>query len=259
MQLGVGAVGARDSFGIQRRCIGTDLPEAQDPPGDVDHGGRDGAGCACRAVACRNERWFAAPETRGLEGMLEWRGLWLRVWPEMVRRYAKFCLVGASGMGVDMLLLHFLNSPAWLGWNLAWSKALAAEAALLNNFVWNEIWTFRGLAGAVPQGGGDGAGRALARWRARLWRLAKFNLICLAGIGWSVLLLYLQVYGLGWNVYLSNFIAIVLVSFWNFGLNLTVGWGLPTAAAPALGQAHAAGPGSRARTEAQEESGEKTR
>lgn len=60
--------------------------------------------------------------------------------------------------------------------------------------------------------------------RNRLARLVKFNLICLAGIGWSVLLLNVQVYGLGLNVYLANLIAIVLVSLWNFLLNLRFGW-----------------------------------
>jgi putative flippase GtrA len=31
-----------------------------------------------------------------------------------------------------------------------------------------------------------------------------------------VVLLNAQVHGLGWNMYVANFIAIVLVSFWNF-------------------------------------------
>ncbi|RME93467.1 MAG: GtrA family protein [Verrucomicrobia bacterium] len=125
-------------------------------------------------------------------------------------RYVRFCLVGGSGVVVDMAVLWALADPANLGWNLSLSKALAAEVALLNNFVWNELWTFRGLGGAG--------------WRARLGRLLKFNLICAAGIGWSVLLLQLQVGWLGWNVYLANLIAIVLVSLWNFWLNLKLGW-----------------------------------
>jgi dolichol-phosphate mannosyltransferase len=129
----------------------------------------------------------------------------------LVRRYAQFCVVGGSGVVVDMALIYLLASPAMLGWNLSLSKAIAAEVAIFNNFVGNEFWTFRGLGG----------GR---RMRNRLARLVKFNLICLAGIGWSVLLLNVQVYGLGLNVYLANLIAIVLVSLWNFLLNLRFGW-----------------------------------
>ncbi len=128
------------------------------------------------------------------------------------RRYVRFCLVGGSGMGVDMAVLWVLADPAGLGWNLTLSKVLAAEAAIANNFLWNEVWTFRGLAG--------GAGG----WRGRLVRFAKFNLICLAGIAWSVLLLNIQVYWLHVNVYVANFLSIVAVSVWNFGMNLKFGW-----------------------------------
>jgi len=111
---------------------------------------------------------------------------------------------------VDMAVIWLLADPANLGWNLTLSKVLAAEAAIVNNFLWNDVWTFRGL-------GGGG-------WRGRAARFAKFNLICLAGIGWSVLLLQAQVAGLGMNVYLANLISIVAVSVWNFGMNLKFGW-----------------------------------
>lgn len=186
----------------------------------------------------------------------------------LVRRYTQFCVVGGSGLVVDMALLHVLASPALLGWNLSLSKALAAEAGLVNNFIWNELWTFRDLAqgGSAPArlGVGENQRRAVAgarlnplngfngvdrtRWAdcdgrssmappehssarrgsslgARARRFVKFNLICTAGIGLSVLLLNAQVYGLGWNVYVSNFLAIVLVSLWNFWLNWKFGWG----------------------------------
>ncbi len=157
-------------------------------------------------------------------------------WSAVGARYVRFCVVGASGMGVDMAMLWLLADPRMLGWNLTLSKVLAAEAALVNNFVWNELWTFRGLTG-----GADG-------WGGRLGRLAKFHLICLAGIGWGVLLLQVQVVGLGLNVYLANFLAIVAVSVWNFALNLKFGWRAtprpPLSGARAPGSA--AGPGAPA-------------
>src|SRR5437867_11083691 len=87
----------------------------------------------------------------------------------LVKRYAQFCVVGGSGMAVDMAVIWLLAAPSVMGWNLTLSKVIAAETALLNNFVWNEFWTFRGLAGARPG------------WRARLARLLKFNLICMTG------------------------------------------------------------------------------
>jgi len=108
------------------------------------------------------------------------------------KRYVKFCVVGGTGIVVDMGVLHLLASSSTLGWNLSLGKTIAAEAAIFNNFFWNDLWTFRGMA----------TGRNSAR--QRLIRLLKFNLICLAGIGLSVLLLNIQVHRLDVNLYLVN-------------------------------------------------------
>jgi dolichol-phosphate mannosyltransferase len=105
-----------------------------------------------------------------------------------LKRYAKFCIVGATGVAVDMGIIYLLADPSMLGWNLTLSKVIAAETAIFNNFIWNDLWTFRGLARS---------GNIRAE---RLARLGKFNLICVAGI------------------------SIVLVSFWNFLMNLRFGW-----------------------------------
>jgi dolichol-phosphate mannosyltransferase len=124
--------------------------------------------------------------------------------------YVQFCLVGFSGMAVDMGLLFLLSSPGGFAFGLTVSKVLAAETAVFNNFLWNELWTFR-----QARGGGS---------IQRLRRFVRFNLICLAGIGISVGLLDLQVYGLGMNRYLANFTAIVVASFWNFFMSRRFGW-----------------------------------
>jgi putative flippase GtrA len=143
---------------------------------------------------------------------------------DLLRRFFKFCVVGGSGVFVDMGVLWLLASPSTLAWNLSASKLIAAEVAILNNFAWNDQWTFRGFASHND-------------WRSRLVRLGKFNAICLAGIGLSVLLLNAQIYGLGMNMYLANFCAIVIVSGWNFYLNLRFGWSRPLqlSAGPVVG------------------------
>src|SRR5438445_13118724 len=97
----------------------------------------------------------------------------------LLKRYAKFCIVGGTGLVVDMGIIWLLASPSTLGWNLSLSKVIAAEVAIINNFVWNDVWTFYEL----------GSGR-----NGRFSRFLKFNLICVAGIGLSVLLLNVQVY-----------------------------------------------------------------
>jgi dolichol-phosphate mannosyltransferase len=126
-------------------------------------------------------------------------------------QFAKFCLVGASGVLVDMAVLHCLARE--LGWNVNLSKLCSAEAAMLSNFVWNEIWTFRGAAV-----------EASGAWRLII-RLLKFQAICGAGIGLAIVLLSLFYRCLGINLYASNFLAILLVTLWNFWMNALFNWG----------------------------------
>ena len=80
----------------------------------------------------------------------------------------RFALVGASGVVVDMALLFLLSDPRTLGLGLTRSKIVAAELAIINNFLWNDAWTFRDLVGA-------------RRGRHKLRRLLKFNAVCGTG------------------------------------------------------------------------------
>jgi dolichol-phosphate mannosyltransferase len=130
----------------------------------------------------------------------------------IVKRYVIFGIVGASGIGVDMLAFFVLADSRMLHLNISLGKTLAAEVAIFSNFIWNERWTFRHLAILDPS------------WRGRAIRLCKFNLICLAGIGFSLLLLNIQTHFLNVNMYVANLFAIVIVSLWNFGMNQKFGW-----------------------------------
>ncbi len=127
-------------------------------------------------------------------------------------QFLKFCVVGGSGTVVDMAVLYVLADPRSFGLNIGLSKLCAAEVALINNFVWNEMWTFKE---STP-------GQVL---RSRLRRLAVFNAICGAGIGFAVFLLYGFHTWLGWNLYFSNLLAIGIVTLWNFGMNAKFNWG----------------------------------
>lgn len=130
--------------------------------------------------------------------------------PGIVQKYLRFCLVGGSGVVVDMFALFLFGSPDVLGWNLTLSKILAAELAIANNFLWNDAWTFR-----KEREVGD---------RSMCIRFARFNLICCLGIGISVLLLNVLVHSFHWNIYLANLSAIVITSVWNFWLNYKLAW-----------------------------------
>ncbi|QZZ19424.1 glycosyltransferase [Leptothermofonsia sichuanensis E412] len=125
-------------------------------------------------------------------------------------RFIRFGLVGATGLVVDMGVLYVLYDVLGLG--LTRSAIFAAELAIINNFIWNDCWTFKDLAG--KQRG----------WRKRIKRLAKFNAICLMGLILKILLLNLFFNGLQLNAYLANLLAIALVTLWNFWFNLQLSW-----------------------------------
>ena len=127
-------------------------------------------------------------------------------------RFLRFALVGASGVLVDMAVLFLLSDPRALGLGLTRSKLAAAELAIINNFIWNDAWTFRDLVGAQ---------RGL---RHKLRRLLKFNAVCGAGLLLNVLLLNIQFNVLHMNRYVANLIAIGAVTIWNYWLNLKLNW-----------------------------------
>ncbi len=127
-------------------------------------------------------------------------------------RFIQFCLVGLSGVVVDMGFLYLLSDESTLGLPLTRSKIIAGELAIINNFIWNDFWTFRDMALRQP-------GK-----RQRLKRLIKFNIVCLAGLILNVLLLNLFFNLFQLNRYVANFLAIVCVTLWNFWFNLKLSW-----------------------------------
>jgi dolichol-phosphate mannosyltransferase len=127
-------------------------------------------------------------------------------------RFIRFGLVGLSGVFVDMAIFYLLSDPAALGWGLTRSKIIAAEMAIINNFLWNDRWTFGDIA------------RGQNRPSQRLKRFLKFNLICLAGLILNVLLLNFFFNVLGIDRYIANLMAIAVVTIWNFWMNLKLSW-----------------------------------
>ena len=143
---------------------------------------------------------------------------WITARLPLAQRFIKFCFVGGSGVFVDMGILFLLADPRSLGLNITFSKICAAEIALINNFIWNELWTFRNTSPSGSRPSTLDSRRSLAR------RFFLFNAICGIGIGLAVLLLHLFHGWLGWNLYLSNLLAIILVTCWNFVMNARFNW-----------------------------------
>lgn len=149
-----------------------------------------------------------------------------------ISRFLRFGVVGFSGLFVDIVVLFLLRERA--GLPLYLSNNLAIEAAIINNFLWNDAWTFADVA------------QAQKGWRARLKRFAKFNVVCLVGaVLQNVILtivLFIPIVGqlpsfagsfitAEWtqnaDEYFAKVTAIAIVTLWNFWINLKVSWRNP--------------------------------
>ena len=158
---------------------------------------------------------------------------WLQTWPRSIQslpfsRFIRFGIVGFSGLFVDMIVFFLLRENTDLNWRLC--TAISIEAAIINNFLWNDAWTFADLAQQQK-------GR-----QTRLNRLLKFNLVCLSGAFLQYALTegllqlpfiatlplwfsqVLSITATNVDEYVAKIVAIALVIFWNFWINLKLSW-----------------------------------
>ncbi len=127
-------------------------------------------------------------------------------------RFLRFGIVGGSGVVVNQAVLYLLHDPQRLALPLLPSAAVSAQLAMINNFAWNEAWTF-----ADRVGGAAGA-------RGRLARFLKFEAICVVGLGISLFVLHLCTDRLGLHYLIANLVAIGVSTAWNFLVNLRFNW-----------------------------------
>jgi putative flippase GtrA len=117
-----------------------------------------------------------------------------------LQRPAKFALVGAIGIVVQIVILEALTT---LGCNYMWATALAVESAVLNNFLWHQRFTWRD--------------RSESGWEQTPARLLRFHLsngvISILG---SLLLMRWFVGSLGMGVLVANLLTVVACSAGNF-------------------------------------------
>ncbi len=118
----------------------------------------------------------------------------------LVSRPAKFVLVGAIGIGVQLAVLQALMS---LGCHYLWATGLAVEAAVLHNFVWHQMFTWS-----------DRGGSGLEKTGMRLLRFHLSNgVISIFG---SLLIMRWLVGQLGMGVLGANLLTIAGCSVGNF-------------------------------------------
>ena len=125
-------------------------------------------------------------------------------WEGELDRLIKFSLVGFSGILVNEGFL-------WLFVHIGMSEYVAnipaTELAILNNFLWNDLWTFKDLK------------------RKPLWkRLLSFHVAALTGalVQWAI---YVPLVWFGLHYLIANLIGIGASFIVRFAVNRHVTWG----------------------------------
>ncbi|MBN3949039.1 MAG: glycosyltransferase family 2 protein [Nostoc sp. NMS7] len=127
-----------------------------------------------------------------------------------IGRFLRFGLVGFSGVFVDLTVFYLLRTVIHLG--LTRSTILSAGVAIINNFLWNDLWTFSDISQRQRDP------------HQRFKRFLKFSAICLAGVILQALIINFLYNVLGVNQYLAKLIAIAVATIWNFWINLKLSW-----------------------------------
>ncbi|MDD5188851.1 MAG: glycosyltransferase family 2 protein [Methanoregula sp.] len=128
-------------------------------------------------------------------------------WKEW-KRVFKFGLVGISGIVVNMVVLWYLTE--FVGLFYLVSSLFAIELSILNNFFWNDLWTFN--AGT--------SNRFSSRWH----RLLAFHAVSAGGLVINMGILYLLTSVGGVYYLVSNIVGILVGFVWNFFVNRRVTW-----------------------------------
>jgi dolichol-phosphate mannosyltransferase len=128
-------------------------------------------------------------------------------WEEW-RKILRFGVVGCSGIVVNIGLLWILT--AFAGIPDLVSLAVAIELSIVNNFLWNELWTF-----------GGGEGHRLGDVRHRF---VSFQAVSIGGalINWVLYYLLTRWAGVYWLV--ANLVAILIAFAWNYLVNRNLTW-----------------------------------
>ncbi|PIU23225.1 MAG: dolichol monophosphate mannose synthase [Chloroflexi bacterium CG_4_9_14_3_um_filter_45_9] len=123
-------------------------------------------------------------------------------------RFAKFCLVGLSGVLVNTGLLWLLTEFA--GFFYLLSAAIGIESSIISNFALNDFFTFHD--------------RRSPGMKLFLGRLIKFNMVSLAGVAINMAILWLLTENLEVYYLLSNLCGIAAATLWNYFVNTWWTW-----------------------------------
>ena len=122
---------------------------------------------------------------------------------QAIRRWIVFNLVGVTGVVVQLASMTWL-----LIWGLHYlaATALAVEAAILNNFLWHERWTWEDRPAGRPNG--------------RAVRFLRFNLtVGVVSIAQNLLLMTFLVEYFALHYLIGSLLSLAMCSLTNFLLS----------------------------------------
>ena len=115
-------------------------------------------------------------------------------------RIIKFILVGLSGIFVNVAVIWFLTEK--IGLYYLYSGILSSETTVLNNFFWNDRWTFKDKINASNHGLSN--------------RLIKFHISRFSSLMFAFLILFFMTEILSVHYLISNICSLLLVLSYNY-------------------------------------------
>ncbi|MBI1802786.1 MAG: GtrA family protein [Chloroflexi bacterium] len=122
------------------------------------------------------------------------------------KTFFKFSMVGSTGAIIDLGLLNALHYFVWRAtWDVMLypAVAIAFSAAVVNNYTWNILWTYR------HQDHSD----------QHHITLSKFFIVSLVGLGINLTIVYVMTEWLDLYWLIGKLTAMLIVLFWNFSAN----------------------------------------
>lgn len=117
----------------------------------------------------------------------------------LIVKFLKFCVVGSISFVIDFGWTWFFKEKIKI--NKFVANALGYCLAVIVNFSLNRIWTFQSQDDAVAV------------------QFVKFFTIALIALAINTIIIYVLNEKFKFNFYISKFIAVIIVMFYNFGMN----------------------------------------
>lgn len=118
-------------------------------------------------------------------------------------RVVRFGAVGLTGVAINLLIVQLLYGQ--LHWAAFLASAIAVEVSVVNNFFWNNRWTF-------------------AQTTISPIRFVRFNLASLGGLVITSVVFAALVQWLAVHYILADLIAIGAATSWNFAASVFWTW-----------------------------------